>query len=195
MIGNKLRAKSLAAFSLIEIIVSVALFSVIILSATEIFKLVIDSQRNALATQNVQESLKYFLEVMSKELRMAQKDQGFFSEIPDEEIFVVSSDAHGDSVLTFRNYYNQRVTYSLSPDPIVTTSKRFKISRTDGSGGTLTDFISPSKISIDELHFVLNEDATHQPLLTINLRAHALDQAQFKSEMVIQTSITSRFYK
>jgi len=67
MTGNK----SDRGFTLIEVIVSVALFSVIILGATQIFSLVIDSQRSAIATQNVKESLKYFLEVTAKEMRMA----------------------------------------------------------------------------------------------------------------------------
>jgi len=72
MIGNKQ-----PAFSLIEVVVSVALFSAVILSATGIFKMVIDSQRGAMAAQNVQESLKFFLEVTGKEIRMARKIMAF----------------------------------------------------------------------------------------------------------------------
>jgi hypothetical protein len=195
MVGNKLLKKELnfrprklafAGISLIEVIVSVLLFTVIILSATEIFKLVIDGQRSAIASQNVQESLKYFLEVTSKELRMALKDQGFCPNVPDDQVFATSTGALGD-VLDFRNYYGQCVTYFLEADG---SKQRFKITRDADS-----DFISPSKIRLDDLHFIVTDTASVQPSVTINLRAWALNEAQNKSEMTIQTTITSRYYK
>jgi prepilin-type N-terminal cleavage/methylation domain-containing protein len=176
-----------AGFSLIEVLVSVALFSVIIMSTTQIFKMVIDSQRSALATQNVQESLKYFLEVVGKEIRMAQKDNGVCMLVPDDKIFAVASNAYGDA-LYFKNYYNQCVAYYLYNDG---DEQRFRVSR-----GVNTDFISPAKIRIDTLNFTLTEDpATVQPAVTLNLKAHALGQGEFKSEMDIQTTMTSRYYK
>ena len=183
----KNRQSQSAGFSLIEVVVSVALFSVIILSTTQIFKMVIDSQRSALATQNVQESLKYFLEVIGKEIRMAQKDDGICVLVPDDKIFVVATNAYGDA-LYFKNYYNQCVAYYLYNDG---DAQRFQISR-----GVDTDFISPAKIRIDTLNFVLAEEAlTTQPAVTLNLKAHALGQGEFKSEMDIQTTMTSRYYK
>lgn len=181
MIGAKKKG-----FTLVEVLVSVALFSIIILAATEIFKLVVDSQRSALATQNVQESLKYFLEVTGKEIRMAQKDNGVCADVPDDKIFVVSSNALGD-VLTFKNYYDQCVSYSLAADG---DNQRFRVAR-----NTEADFISPAKIRIEDLHFILNESISTQPMVTINLRAYALSEAQFKSDMAIQSSLTSRYYK
>jgi prepilin-type N-terminal cleavage/methylation domain-containing protein len=173
-------------FSLIEIMISVAIFSVIILSATNIFKIVIDSQRSALATQNVQESLKYFFEVIGKEIRMAQKNGGICPDIPNDKVFAVSTGATGD-ILSFKNYYGQCVTYFLGADG---DSQRFRIKR-----GLDEDFISPRKIRIDNLRFILSDSTSTQPLVTINLLAHALDLAQFRSAMTIQTSFTSRYYK
>ena len=177
-----------------EVMVSVALFAVIILSVTSIFKLSIDGQRSAIATQNVQESLKYFLEVTAKEIRMAQKNEGACSGISNDQIFMVlpkSGTALGDT-LVFRNYYGECVHYSLVADG---DSQRFWISRQNGPI-TYADFISPAKIKIDDLHFVLNDTAsTTQPMVTINLNAEALGESQFKSDMTLQTSITSRYYK
>lgn len=175
-----------AGFSLMEVIISVALFSVIILSATGIFKLVIDGQRSAIATQNVQESLKYFLEVINKEMRMAQKNEAVCPGIPDDEIFIVSETGSSDTLI-FKNYYNQCVTYSLVSDG---DSQRFQVSRNSETG-----FISPAKIWIDDLDFVLNASTSTQALLTVNLRAHALNERQFQSEMTLQTSVASRYYK
>ena len=173
-------------FSLIEVIVSVTIFSVIILSATGIFKMVVDNQRNALASQNVQESLKYFFEVTGKEMRMAQKNHGVCPGIPDDEIFVVTTGVSGQKLI-FKNYYEQCVAYELALDG---GNQRFQITRNAATG-----FISPQKIVIDNLYFVLNEGTYLQPMITMNLKAHALSSPQLKSEMIIQTSITSRYYK
>lgn len=177
-----------------EVLVSVALFAVIILSVTSIFKLSIDGQRSAIATQNVQESLKYFLEVTAKEIRMAQKNEGACSGIPNDQIFTVypkSGTELGD-ILVFRNYYGECVRYSLVQDG---ESQRFWISRQSGIS-TRSDFISPAKIKINDLHFVVNSSAsTTQPMVTINLNAKALGNSQFKSDMTLQTSISSRYYK
>jgi len=199
MIGDKIFMKSARkqpevsagcgaqpGFSLIEVIVSVALFSVIILSATQIFKMVVDNQRNALAAQNVQESLKYFFEVTGKEMRMAQKNNGVCPGIPADKIFVITTGVAGQKLI-FKNYYNQCVTYVLAADG---DSQRFQVTR-----NTATGFISPQKIKIDNLYFVLSESDYTQPLLTMNLKAHALNAPQYKSDMTIQTSITSRYYK
>jgi prepilin-type N-terminal cleavage/methylation domain-containing protein len=187
MIGIKLKiATGKSGFTLAEILVSVALFSVIILSSTQIFKLVIDGQRSALASQNVQEGLKYFLEVIGKEIRMAQKDDGVCGGVPDDKIFYVSENSLGD-VLAFKNYYGQCVTYVLVAD---NSNPRFWIGRDSEAG-----FISPGKISLDDLQFVLTESTSTQPVVTVNLRAHALSESQFSSAMTIQTSLTSRYYK
>jgi len=176
-----------AGFSLIEVLVSVSLFTVIILSTTQIFKMVVDSQRSAIATQNVQESLKYFLEVISKEIRMAQRNEAVCSGIPDDEIYVVSSNDYG-STLYFKNYYQECVTYYLDNSG---EQQRFVISR-----GASYDYISPAKIRIDNLAFVMAGGAsTTQPAITLNLKAHALSQGEFESEMDIQTTMTSRYYK
>jgi len=190
MIGNsykKIKLSKKSGFSLVEVLVSVSLFVVIILASTQIFKLVIDGQRSALATQNVQESLKYFLEVIAKEMRMAQKNSNLLCPgIAADEVFATSTNAYGD-VVTFQNYYHQCVTYSLDADG---SNQRFRIDRDTSSG-----FISPNKIRIDSLNFRLSDAASIQPLVTINLRAWALDEGQFKSDMTIQTSISSRYYK
>lgn len=196
MIGDniykfKMNQKDEAGFTLMEVLVSVSLFVVIILSVTGIFKLSIDGQRSAIATQNVQESLKYFLEVTAKEMRMAQKNGGICTGIPDNEIFTIISASPSD-VLYFKNYYGECVRYFLEDDG---DNRRFKISRQTGTE-TQSDFISPSKIRINDLNFVLNEIAsTTQPMVTINLNAFAIGSGQFKSNMTLQTSVTSRYYK
>ncbi len=178
--------KEKKGFSLMEVMVSVLLFVVIIMSATEIFRLVIEGQRNAIASQNVQESLKYFFEVIGKEIRMAKRDNGKCVDVPDDKIFMLNA---GANVLKFRNFYDECVAYYLETDG---DNQRFKIERTK-DGVLASGFISPDKIRIESLDFALDE--TGQPLVTINIKAYALGENRFKSEMEIQTSISSRYYQ
>ncbi len=187
MIGENSREKTeKKGFTLIEVLVSVSLFAIIIISATEIFKLSIDGQRSALASQNVQENLKYFLEVTAKEIRMAKRNNGHCSELGYDVIYSFSSNSYGD-ILKFRNYNDECVTYSLDEDD---GNLRFRIARDSQS-----DYISPDKIRVDSLRFIEAVGSTTQPMITMKLRAWALGQGQFKSDMTIQTSLTSRYYK
>src|SRR3989339_604522 len=63
--------KNKKGFTLMELIVSMAIFSASILMATGVFKSAIEGQRSAIAAQNTQESMRYAFEVMSKEIRGA----------------------------------------------------------------------------------------------------------------------------
>jgi prepilin-type N-terminal cleavage/methylation domain-containing protein len=177
--------KNKTGFTLIEVLVSTALFTIIMTAAMDIFKLVIESQRSAVATQNVEESLKYFLEVTGKEVRMAKRNNGLCSGLAGTDIYNTSG-----TNLTFRNYHDQCVSYALSHDD-ATDVTRFAITR-DG----VTDFITPAKINVDELHFVVrSQGITAQPTVTMELVAHALGKDIEKSTMRIQTTLSSRYYK
>jgi prepilin-type N-terminal cleavage/methylation domain-containing protein len=191
MIGARHKTKNKQqklGFSLIEVLVSVSLFVVIILSATEIFRLVIQGQRDAIASQNVQESLKYFFEVIGKEMRMAKKNSNLCPDIPANDIFLVSSNSLG-GVLEFRNYYDECVYYYLELDG---DKQRFKIER-NTPGNLTSGFISPEKIIIDSLDFAV--DTAGQPAVTVNIKAWAAGEDRYKSEMAIQTTVSSRYYR
>lgn len=206
MIGDKIRNKikvkirgkveEKSGFTLVEVLVSVVLFTMIILSVTNIFKMAIDAQRNAIATQNVQESLKYFFEVTGKEMRMAlkNKNDGRCLDIPVGSVYKVESSTNGDE-LFFRNYYNECVTYFLEKD--YNDSMRFAIKR-EAPGLTRVDFISPEKININSIRFVVKTRGytpESQPMVTMSFNASSFGDSKISADMTVQTSITSRYYK
>lgn len=171
-------------FSLIEVLVATALFAIITTATLDIFKLVIDSQRGAIATQNVEESLKYFLEVTGKEIRMAKRNMLNCLSFSSLKIYSVTAVSTTADDLFFLNYKGECVKYSL-------VNGRFAITRNN-----VTDFISPAKIVIDELHFTLeDETGSRQPAVTMELIAHSIGKDSAKSQMRIQTTLTSRYYK
>lgn len=173
-----------AGFTLMEVMVSLAIFTVIILSATGIFKLVIDAQRKEISTQNVEESLKYFLEVVAKEMRSAQPGDGNCG--PAGQVFVATHNVYGDQ-LSFENFYGQCVKYAVQLD--AAGNKRFYVLR-----GSQQDFISPAKVTIDSLRFYLSSGTSTQPMVTINIQAHASSGSSGITALGIQTTIVARVY-
>jgi len=183
-------ANKKAGFSLMEVLVATALFAIIVTAAMDIFKLVIDSQRSAIATQNVEESLKYFLEVTAKEIRMAKRNNGTCLKPGVNDIYGVEAASSTVDHLFFRNYHDECVEYSLINSDGV---QRFQITR-----DAKIDFISPIRINIDELHFIARPEGgaeNNQSTVTMELVAQALGKDNAKSQMRIQTTLTSRYYK
>ena len=183
--------KDKKGFTLIEVIISTALFVVIITMAMNVFKLVIQSQQSAIATQNVEESLKYFLEVTSKEIRMAKRNTNGLCNLPIADVYKVETTANGDRLI-FKNYHGQCVSYELAK--MADGTNRFMIVR----NGQINYYITPAKINVDELHFIVNPPSgqlSFQPTVTMELVAHALGTDISKSTMRIQTTLSSRYYK
>jgi len=188
MFLKRAKKTNVAGISLVELMVSVTIFVVILLSMTSIFKMVIDSQREAIATQNVQENLKYFFEVISKEIRMAQKSDGVCPpELPADKRFAAGVNEHGD-ILYLRNYRNQCVSYYLAEDADEVV--RFRVSRNG-----ISDFLSPASINISDLKFIVTEQNNAQAYVSINLSAHSVGAEADISNMHVQTTITSRYYR
>lgn len=176
--------KILPGITLIELIVSVALFVVIVISSTQIFVMVLQTQRRVIAVQNVQESIKYFFEVASKEIRMAVQniDNDFFCDdpnFPENSLFGLNN-----NTLYLRNQDDRCVKYFLDDG-------RFMIER-EGASVPL----SPNEIVIEELTFdVISRDVDKQALVTINVLARSKGQEAEDTEIRLQTSIASRFYR
>jgi len=171
--------------TLLELIVAVSLFSITILMATRIFMTVIDGQRDAIAAQNMQESIRYTFERISKEIRMAQKDiTGSCTGVADK---VYDTNINNDE-LTFLNYHGECVTYSLD-------DYRLQVQRQTIDPSPLP--ITLGKIKINNLQFELlgSDPETDQLMVVIRIDAEAESKEQFKHELKTQTSISSRYYE
>ncbi len=178
------RKKTLAGITLIELLVSVTLFVIIVLSATQIFVMVLQTQRRVVAVQNVQENLKYFFEVASKEIRMAVQNvndgDNFCSDLTENALFeLVNTDT-----LYLRNQDNECVKYYLEND-------RFMIERE-----TVSVPLSPDEIIIEDLKFTItHRGENNQAYLTINVLAKSKGQEADETEIRLQTTVASRFYR
>jgi len=182
------RTKGHLGFTLVEVLVATTIFAAIMLSATDIFKLALDGQKKSVMAQNIQESLRYFLEVVGKEIRMAQRDNGVCADVPDDKIFATSTNLFGDT-LYFKNYHGQCVHYYLLGAS--GSTHRFLVLR-----DLDLNYISPFKVDITDLRFIVKEEADKQAFVTYSFKAEAVTQTNGRAETIyIQSSITSRYYR
>lgn len=174
---------------MIELIVVIALFSILALSAAQIFKMVVDGQRGSISAQNVQENIRYAMEKMSKEIRMAQISNQSCYSLATYKVF---NTANGGSELYFKNKNSDCVNYYLE-------NGRLKIMVGQGASA-VADFMTPTKIVVSNLKFYVDDDLIgvfhgKQPYVTMAMDAQAVGQAIHEQKMKIQMTISSRYYE
>jgi len=184
--------KNKKGVTLLEMLVSIAIFSVVVLSATEIFKLVIVGQRDAIASQNLQESMRYTFETMAKEIRMAKISNNdcaseFGLPAAVNKVYNLSSNVDGD-ILYFKNKDDICVAYYLEGDIL-------KVRRGDDVAPT-----TPAKIKVNQLEFTVADDligAYHstQPSATMKMDVEVIGREVNMPVTRIQTTISSRYYE
>lgn len=188
--------KRQSGFSLIEMVTSLGIFSVAIVSMLAIFQSVVDGQRSAVASQNVQESMRYVFEVISKEVRNAAGgpagaastcDGGAAgpSIVPVNKVFNVNA---ADDQLFFTNSAGECVTYYLQ-------GGRFMIDRDDTFYPITSD-----NIILQNLRFEIIDDIggmihSVHPRITVKVDAeYDIDKATHRQPVTFQTTISSRHY-
>lgn len=169
--------------TLLELMVSVALFSMTIVMASTVFQSVIKSQREAIVSQEMQENMRYTFEKLGKEIRTAKKDVAA-SCIPAGHIYWT------DGVkLMFLNYHNRCVCYYLN-------AGRFYVSDKNCEASPNTLPLTPTKVTISNLAFqVTDSSPTVQALLTMKMHINVFVKGTIDENIDMQTSLSSRHYE
>lgn len=168
-------------FTLLELIVAVGVFAIVALSATSIFQKVVEGQRRAIAAQNTQESVRYVLETIAKEIRNAMPNDDsrypVCASVGASDTFTIVS-----GVLYFKNQYGNCVSYKLD-------SGAFKISR----AGAAFLPITPDNVQLSNLSFILKNSGQKAVTVAMKIENNTSD-ARFKLPLEIQTTISNRYY-
>ena len=158
--------KNNKGYTIPELLIAVAIFSIVILGAVDIFIKSIESQRELFVESEVGNNARYAMEVMAKEIRMAEN----------------TSTVNGSyNTLTITNSKGIDIVYSLDGTRI----KR-KI------GGINNTWITSDKIKVTNLNFFVNNwdlSAGPQPRITISMIVKSGD-----SEINLQTTLSLRIY-
>ncbi|MFH1656928.1 MAG: prepilin-type N-terminal cleavage/methylation domain-containing protein [bacterium] len=101
-----------AGFTLVEVLVALAIFSIIASLAIGIFVMAMRSQRKILAQQQVLDQVSYAIEYMSRAIRMARKDDITIGGVSvnclfgDRVNYEITAIGTGHGGIKFRNYNN-----------------------------------------------------------------------------------------
>jgi type II secretory pathway component PulJ len=175
------------AFTLIEILVTTAIFVSIFGILSGLFFSALKIQRRSLSFQTLIKESSYIMEYMSRQLRMAQKsDNGNdCTSPPDYKNYLVNPE--GNSI-KFRNYADECWIFFLDLN-----TNRLKVSR----GGT-EDFLTSADLKV--LSFKVNlsgdvvaEDPNYQPKITLLLEIEGVgEKAEEKPNIKVQTTVSQR---
>ena len=167
-------------FTLVEILVALALFSLVISITVGIFVSGSGSQRKTIELYTVQREASYIMETVSRELRMAIA-------ISDGSDGNVDQQNNGDSSIEFTNYESVLTTYCKSLIDGTCDDANGEFFSRDGKRINSLDII------IENLKFYTSKDFNQtQPLITIVLKVKS--RGKYGTSVILQDSISLRMY-
>ena len=113
------KLKNRQGFTLIEMLVVMAIFATTILMASNLYFVVLKSQRQIISGQKIQSAARFSLEAITRELRMDQLDYTFYDD-PNgngdnsDKIDLGSSEENPTYILAVRNQDNQQIIFRKS---------------------------------------------------------------------------------
>jgi len=156
-------------FTLIELLVGLIIFSVLMTTMSVLALSVIKAQRKAFALQNAQESSRFILESMAKEIRTS---------------IIESGDSGGGQVanLLITNAKGEAIEYRFGPDMVQR-----------GVNGGITRDISPSNVEIAGSFYIAKGIFPSRSRVTIIMKVSAEgDRVEEQAEIYLQNTISAR---
>lgn len=168
------------AFTLIEMLVAVTIFTLVVGSTAGLFIAGIRSQARALVSQKLLDETGFVMEKMSRALRVAKKDTA------------------GTCISTNFNYQNLGGIASITFINSQGVCQEFRLNTGTGQleeyrGGSLFGVLTSNNLEVSSLIFDLSGESQAdnlQPRVTILLKIKNANAA--KPEMTIQTTISQR---
>lgn len=166
-----LSASGKGGFTLIEMIVAVAIFVVVVVIATGALLSVIDANRKSQSIKSVMNNLHFAVEGMARNIRVGSNyDNGGVSGSSPQITFL---DQNGDTVIYRRN---------------ALTLEREK----NGEGFVA---VTAPEVVIDDLRFYVDGEAAGdnlQPRVTIIIKGHVGTQQDTRTDFNIETMVSQR---
>jgi len=156
-----------SGLTLIELIVAIGVFGLVVSMAFGIFVLALVSQRRIIALRNVEDSIRFTIESMTKEIRTGKNFSG------------------GVGSLSFTNAKGESIVYRLNGGIVEKSS----------DGGANYSAVTGSETTVDYLNFYLMGQAPGdglQPRVTITTSATSQVGNQ-SANLKVQTTISERF--
>ena len=200
-------------YTLIEMMVAVTIFSMVMFGGAQTYQSIIMAQRNILASQNIQDNLRFAKELITKELRNAKASSyecavgTYASAVPKNDadnIYtgVASPTMHiihggqGDSVnlssladiLVFKNKFGECVRYHLRGGMIF-------VDRGNGRASSTLPITSPG-ITVNSLKFYVHDHGGNIfPSVTFSMNAEVPGRSHnHVDNIIVQSTVSTRNY-
>ncbi len=151
-------------FTLIEVIVTMALFSMTVLMAVTLLVVFIQQQRRAVSQEQLQNDIRAVMERMTTELREGRIDYDYYvSTFPlvPKKLFD-ALDGQGDNALVLVDVLNQRVMYRVNANVLQRCAPTATL---DCTGTDVWENISPSSLQVQAFTFYISP--SHDPFANL----------------------------
>ena len=181
-------------FSLLEIVVSMAIFILLILAATQIFGTILQQQRSIYVKNNEEATFRYALEVMNKDMRSAQRelttsttwclDSSYAFKIFQTPV------ASNDSALAFLDKDQNCTVYYLSNGALMVNKRKRTVAT------STIKSLTPSNIIVKQFALYLPPQNIYEPgAVTYKLVfGAATGTSGYKEDYTIQSTVSARYY-
>lgn len=186
-------------FTLVEMMVVLAIFSVATVVVVDIFMMASKAQRRTLAVEKIQADARYSMEAVAREIKMDSIDYDWSGyaggiAVPEDELALRDAD---DNLIIFKK--------SLDDCPLGTTSCLV----VSLDGGLTWASITSKGVNVEDLKFYIDPlvdpfkmnamfgyDSDHEPRVTIVLVTKGVGGRPDEQKIVnLQTTVSNRIYK
>lgn len=170
-------------FTLVELLVSLTLFSFLIFISLGSFLSILNGQRKASSLQISQDNLRFSFEFMSREIIAGNS---YYCGVPSDPLSYLPQDCvSGDSSFTFRNAEGKVVIYRISGG---------QLERVSVSESTTSLMSSPDVIFKSLAFYVFGAQRRdqRQPKVIISAEVEAGESGTTKSVINLQTTVSQR---
>lgn len=178
-------------FSLIELLIGLVIFMLILFTMQSFISGVFSSTFRALAMKKLADSTRNALEIMGREMRLAQED-GTGCTTGGASFEVLDPGPTEGKTIKFQDFTDpgQCIQYIFTPPSGPTPGKIEK--KIDAAAAQL--FLGGSGIDVEHAEFKLIEGASQQARVIINMRVNTADPSSPSEEMEIelQTTVSRR---
>lgn len=214
MIGSRQmysnQQKALPGFTFMEMIIVVALFSVLTMATSDIFMRTVTTQRKTAALQRLQDDVRYLTQKVTAELQAGSLEYSAYENARECNAGTASSikPVQGNAILAIRRFDGTHL-YITKSDSVCVNEQSTPCLAISEDGTTWTS-ASSRNVTIDSLLFYISPDKdpfiycdsssaylrNSQPRVTINVTASAsVTAGKEPVHLSLQTTIASREYK
>ena len=177
--------KQSRGFSMVELIVVVAILAIVIFTATDLFVSMVKNQKRTLIQQELLNQTSYVAEYMSRAIRVAKKDD-VGACIPVGTNYEATQDGRG---IKFINHSNNDICQEFVWDAI---TQRIQESK---DGGTTFTFLSSDSLQVNDFQLQILGDVmgdNQQPRVTVFMDIQHKGNDPNEPRQKLQTTISQR---